>query len=72
MRRKAYSKKNHPQYVRPDIQKGRKTMTKITNNESDAKPMGMYDPRFEHDSCGIGAVVNVKGIKSHETVVNAL
>ena len=21
---------------------------------------GMYDPRFEHDNCGIGAVVNIK------------
>ena len=33
---------------------------------------GLYDPSFEHDNCGIGAVVNIKGIKSHETVVNAL
>ena len=32
----------------------------------------MYDPRFEHDNCGIGAVVNIKGLKSHETVANAL
>ena len=29
---------------------------------------GMYDPRFEHDNCGIGAVVNIKGIKTHATV----
>lgn len=40
--------------------------------ESNAKPLGMYDPSFEHDSCGIGAVVNVKGIGSHATVENAL
>ncbi len=33
---------------------------------------GLYDPSFEHDNCGIGAVVNIKGIKSHETVSNAL
>ncbi len=32
----------------------------------------LYSPRFEHDNCGIGAVVNIKGIKSHDTVVNAL
>ncbi len=32
----------------------------------------LYDPRFEHDNCGIGAVVNIKGIKTHETVANAL
>ncbi|MGN0341214.1 MAG: glutamate synthase large subunit [Roseburia sp.] len=41
-------------------------------NESTAVAQGMYDPRFEHDNCGIGAVVNIKGIKSHETVENAL
>lgn len=33
---------------------------------------GLYQPGFEHDNCGIGAVVNIKGIKSHDTVVNAL
>jgi glutamate synthase (ferredoxin) len=29
---------------------------------------GLYDPRFEHDACGVGFVVNVKGRKSHEIV----
>ena len=33
---------------------------------------GLYDPMFEHDACGIGAVVNIKGKKSHEIVENAL
>lgn len=33
---------------------------------------GLYHPRFEHDNCGIGAVVNIKGIKTHATVANAL
>lgn len=33
---------------------------------------GLYDPRFEHDNCGIGAVVNIKGIKTHKTVDQAL
>ncbi len=32
----------------------------------------LYDPSFEHDNCGIGAVVNIKGIKSHKTVSDAL
>ena len=41
-------------------------------NESTAKAVGMYDPKFEHDNCGIGAVVNIKGIKTHQTVENAL
>ncbi|MHA9740581.1 glutamate synthase large subunit [Robinsoniella peoriensis] len=33
---------------------------------------GLYRQTFEHDNCGIGAVVNIKGVKSHETVENAL
>ena len=41
-------------------------------NESTAVAQGMYNPDFEHDNCGIGAVVNIKGIKSHATVENAL
>ena len=41
-------------------------------NESTAIAKGLYDPRYEHDNCGIGAVVNIKGIKTHETVENAL
>ena len=32
----------------------------------------LYSPRFEHDACGIGAVVDIKGRKSHETVDSAL
>jgi glutamate synthase domain-containing protein 2/glutamate synthase domain-containing protein 1/glutamate synthase domain-containing protein 3 len=36
------------------------------------KKQGLYDPRFEHDSCGVGFVVNVKGTKSHEVVRQAL
>ena len=33
---------------------------------------GLYSPAFEHDNCGIGAVVNSRGIKSHLTVERAL
>lgn len=33
---------------------------------------GLYREEFERDSCGIGAVVNVKGQKSHETISDAL
>src|SRR3990167_489337 len=33
---------------------------------------GLYDPQFEHDSCGVGFVVNVKGNKSHSIVKQAL
>ncbi|MDR1092602.1 MAG: glutamate synthase large subunit [Clostridiales bacterium] len=33
---------------------------------------GLYDPAFEHDSCGIGMVVNIKGRKSHKLVGDAV
>jgi len=33
---------------------------------------GLYDPRFEHDACGVGMVCNLKGVKSHNVVSNAL
>lgn len=42
------------------------------NNQSAGRRAGLYHPQFEHDNCGIGAVVNIKGIKSHDTVANAL
>ena len=29
---------------------------------------GLYDPAFEHDSCGVGFIVNIKGKKSHDIV----
>ncbi len=32
----------------------------------------LYDPAFEHDNCGIGAIVNIKGTKSRSTVEHAL
>lgn len=40
------------------------------SNRQDFK--GLYSPQFEHDNCGIGAVVNINGIKTHDTVANAL
>ncbi len=36
------------------------------------KKQGLYDPQFEHDACGVGFVVNIKGNKSHEIVKQAL
>src|SRR5579872_2679393 len=33
---------------------------------------GLYDPQFEHDACGVGFVVNIKGKKSHEIITQAL
>ena len=48
-------------------------MGKSMENFTEQKgPLGLYDPQFEHDACGIGAVVDIKGRKSHQTVDDAL
>ena len=33
---------------------------------------GLYDPQFEHESCGVGFVANMKGVKSHQIVEQGL
>ena len=45
-------------------------MNKATTNIPVQPPL--YRSEFEHDNCGIGAVVNIKGIKTHTTVEQAL
>ena len=37
-----------------------------------SKRQGLYDPAFEHDNCGIGAVIDIKGRASHKLVSDAL
>jgi glutamate synthase (ferredoxin) len=47
------------------------TMVKMASGcEPPAK--GLYDPRTEHDACGVGFVVHIKGRQSHDIVQNAL
>ena len=36
--------------------------------ENEIPQQGLYRESFEHDNCGIGAIVNIKGQKSHSTV----
>ena len=40
--------------------------------ENKNQKTGLYRQEFEHDNCGIGAVVSMKGIKTHQTVSDAL
>ena len=40
--------------------------------EPNQKRTNVYDPRAEHDACGIGAVIQIDGPKSHATVDKAL
>ena len=35
-------------------------------------PQGLYDPRLEHDACGIGFVANIKGHRSHDILVKGI
>lgn len=36
------------------------------------QPEGLYDPRYEHDSCGVGFVAHIKGRKSHTIIEQGL
>lgn len=33
---------------------------------------GLYDPTYEHDACGVGLLVNIRGVKSHKLVEKGL
>ncbi len=35
-------------------------------------PIGLYDPRNEHDSCGVSFVANLRGVRSNELVLTGL
>ena len=40
--------------------------------ENQIKQPGLYNAQFEHDNCGIGAIVSIDGVKTHQTVSDAL
>ncbi|WP_421859229.1 glutamate synthase large subunit [Oricola sp.] len=63
----------------------RKTPSKIANEAALAKPeradstafglpsaRGLYDPRNEHDACGVGFIAHMKGEKSHQIIADGL
>ena len=50
-------------------------MTEVLHPRSEPGPppaQGLYDPRHEHDACGVGFVVDIKGRRSHTIVRQAL
>src|SRR5436309_3632791 len=55
-------------------------MTNVTGSSTPAwlpysslpDPVGLYDPRFEHDACGVSFVVDIKGRVSRDIVTTAL
>ena len=40
--------------------------------EVSASAQGLYDPRHEHDACGVGFVAHIKGKKSHKIIEQGL
>ena len=54
------------------IATGKERIKEMENFTERKAPAGLYDPRFEHDNCGIGAVVDIKGRKTHKTIDDAL
>lgn len=50
----------------------RRTLMDNYRNQEPFRKDGLYDPRFEHENCGIGAVVNMSGKADYTVVDNAL
>src|SRR5918999_4725748 len=50
-------------------------MTKLPNSRQSYTTLppkqGLYDPAYEHDSCGVGFVAHVKGLRSHQILIDA-
>lgn len=55
-----------------NLSERRDTFMDNFRTEAPFQQQGLYSPAFEHDNCGIGAVVNIKGLKSRMVVENAL
>lgn len=47
-------------------------MKGINEENSISYSKGLYNPKDEHDACGIGAIANIRGIKSHKLIQDAL
>src|SRR5207342_1438099 len=47
-------------------------MRPIQKNNGLPPKQGLYDPAQEHDACGVGFVVNIRGEKSHQIVQSGL
>jgi len=47
-------------------------MPHIDANTAPPTAQGLYDPRHEHDACGIGFVAHIKGHRSHDIIVKGI
>src|SRR5204863_5044471 len=50
----------------------RRRQTRQAPRTAPPPKQGLYDPQFEHESCGVGFVVNIKGAKSHSIIQQGL
>ncbi len=48
------------------------TLPLVRRPDGPPPKQGLYDPQFEHDACGVGFVVNIKGKASHDIIRQAL
>ncbi|MBI4503534.1 MAG: glutamate synthase subunit alpha, partial [Gemmatimonadetes bacterium] len=64
--------------VRPSPEERRADDVQVTHRSFDRSPapgpqrQGLYHPRHEHDACGVGFIVNIKGHRSHHLVAQGL
>jgi glutamate synthase (NADPH/NADH) large chain len=56
----------------PAVQTKAASVKRTANARSLPGAQGLYDPRNEHDSCGVGFIVQMKGVKSHQIVKDGL
>src|SRR5437762_364067 len=58
----------------PNLLRREDVAMKDSSTTSNGLPprQGLYDPWFEHEACGVGFVVNVKGKKSHQIIQQSL
>src|SRR6266403_1735050 len=64
-----------PGKLRPETAAGGsnpKSWLKERSRMASERNRGLYDPRNEHDACGVGFVVNIKGRKSHDIIRRGL
>ncbi len=40
--------------------------------ENSPRSRGLYDPRFEHDSCGVGFIARIDGVPTHDIIKNSI
>src|SRR5262249_18923682 len=54
------------------IRKTEQKKRRQINRTGPPPKQGLYDPQFEHEACGVGFVVNIKGRKSHAIIQQAI